>query len=252
MSCAPPCATAGHPPLLPALRINVSNPSSCLPGGVVPPHLKSLFVDSKRPSHATYGGGALFETESFKKCSDPNDLELAGSHSIAWSGPVMPLQSTAQQLKRWWTSGASSYELFPPENVQLKAQIEQLCGGNVSNLERERQLADPFSDLLASDRRIYGIPECVAYAQMDVECGFLLPAAKHRVFFADVCGSGAFTEFVITRLGKAAKGWAIRSVGDDAFAPARMNPVARALLQQHVDTKYDPPPPASLQVLCIK
>jgi len=249
MSGAPPASAAAPSPLLPALRINVSNPWSALPGGLVPPHLKPLFVHSKRPSHAVYSGSALSDTQSFNESSEP-DLEVPCSRSIAWSAPVMPPDCTSQQLQRWWTSGASSYELLPPENVQLKAQIEQLCGGNVSNLERERQLADPFAELTAQDRRVFGIPECVAYAQMDVECGFLLPA-KDRLFFADVCGSGAFTEFVVTRVGKAAKGWAIRSVGDDVFAPARMNPLARALLPQHVDTKYKPPPPASAPFLCI-
>ncbi len=151
----------------------------------------------------------------------------------------MPLRCTALQLQRWWISGASHCEFIPPENTELKAQIEALCGGNVNNLEREREQADPFADIVAPDRRIFGIPECVAYAQLDVESGFLL-SSKDRIFFADVCGLGAFTEFVITRRGKAAKGWMIRSAGDDSFSLARMNPIARGLLPAQVDSKFAP------------
>ena len=222
--------------LLPASRINVKNPSSCLPGGYVPPPFQSLFVDSKRSSSTSYIGSALPGLESLQKHSTP-ELELPCSKNIAWSPPVMPLRCTAAQLQRWWTSGASTYEFIPPENTQLKAQIEALCSGNVGNLEREREQADPFRDVVASERRVFGIPECVAYAQLDVECGFLLPA-KDRLFFAEVCGVGAFAEFVMTRRGKAAKGWMMRSAGDDAFSPARMNTLARTLLSTHVDTKY--------------
>ncbi len=151
----------------------------------------------------------------------------------------MPLRCTAAQLRRWWTSGATTYEFIPLENVQLKAQVESLCGGNVCNLERERSQADPFADIAAPDRRVFGFSECVAYAQLDVECGFLLPS-KDRIFFAEVCGAGAFAEFVMTRRGKAAKGWIMRCVGDDAFSAAKMNGIARALLPAHVDTKYAP------------
>ena len=97
----------------------------------------------------------------------------------------MPLRCTVAQLQRWWTSGASTYEFLPPENIQLKAQVEALCGGNICSLEREREQADPFRDIVASDRRVFGLPECVAYAQLDVECGFLLPA-KDR-FFSQRC-----------------------------------------------------------------
>jgi hypothetical protein len=224
-------------PLLPSLRINVDNPSSCLPAGYVPPQLEALFVDSKRCSNAAYSGSALSETDSIKILDEPE--QLPSSKKIAWSGPVMPLNSTAAQLQRWWTSGATSYEFIPPENVQLKAQIEALCGGNVCNLEREREQADPFRDINAPDRRIFGIPECVAYAQLDVECGFLLPA-KDRIYFADICGVSAFSEFVITRRGKAAKGWIVRTAGDDHFSPARMNNIARTLLPAQVDCKYAP------------
>jgi hypothetical protein len=223
--------------LLPALRINVDNPSSCLPSGYVPPQFKPLFVGSRRASNAAYCGSALSETASLKY-NEP-DLELPSSRKIVWSAPVMPLQCTAAQLQRWWISGAADYEFIPPENVELKAQIEALCGGNVNNLEREREQADPFTDLLAPDRRIFGISECVAYAQMDVECGFLLPS-KRPIFFADVCGLGSLTEFVITRRGKAAKGWLIRSAGDDAFSLARMNPIVRSLLPAQVDSKFAP------------
>jgi hypothetical protein len=224
-------------PLLPSLRINVDNPSSCFPGGFVPPQFKSLFVDSKRCSDAAYSGSALSETHSIITEDEPEQLPC--SKKIAWSGPVMPLNCTAAQLLRWWTSGASSYEFIPPENVQLKAQIEALCGGNVCSLEREREQADPFRDIFAPDRRIFGIPECVAYAQLDVECGFLLPA-RDRIYFADICGISAFSEFLITRRGKAAKGWIVRSAGDDHFSPARMNNIARTLLSTQADCKYAP------------
>jgi hypothetical protein len=208
-----------------------------LPCGYVPPQFKPLFVGSRRSSNAAYSGSALSETASLKY-SEP-DLELPSSKKIVWSAPVMPLHCTAVQLQRWWISGATQYEFIPPENVELKAQIEALCGGNINNLEREREQADPFADIVAPDRRIFGIHECVAYAQLDVESGFLLPS-KDRIFFADVCGLGAFTEFVITRRGKGAKGWIIRSAGDESFSLARMNPIARGLLTAQVDSKFSP------------
>ncbi len=224
-----------HASLLPALRINVNNPSSCLPAGYVPPQLESLFVHSKRCS---LSGSALPGTDSIETYDEP-ELELPSSKKIAWSAPVMPLRCTAAQLRRWWTSGATTYEFIPLENVHLKAEVEALCGGNICNLERERSQADPFADIVASDRRVFGLSECVAYAQLDVEAGFLLPS-KDRFFFAEVCGAGAFTEFVMTRRGKAAKGWIMRCAGDDAISAAKMNGIARALLPANVDTKYAP------------